>query len=222
MTIVGTVRANRRELPKNLSTHQNRALYSTVQAVNNSDDGCRTLLVSYVAKRNKVVNLLSTNHRKSVCDHATEKRKPDVVLYYNKTKGGVDATDERVGTYSVKFKCRRWHVIVFCNLLDLSALNGFVVHSIFDPQWNNKKLQRRRLYLLALGNALVQEHIQRRQPVQLPAAEGQAPFRDAQKRGICVRCNVGNRKKCSIRCDECNLFVCKDHFRQLCNLCAAN
>jgi hypothetical protein len=174
MTIVGTLRANRRELPRLLASHHNRELYSTIQAVNKSS-ALKTLLVSYMAKREKVVNILSTTHRKTIVDVNTEKKKPDVVHYYNSTKGGVDAVDERVGTYSVKFKCRRWHVTFFCNILDLSAFNGFVIHSLHDPIWNNKKLHRRRLYLLELGNALLREHIKRRQlPLRILAE--QLPF----------------------------------------------
>ena len=134
MTLVGTMRANRRELPAAFTSHRGRDLYSSMQATNISGR-CTTLLVSYVAKRNRAVNLLSTTHRKAVADNGP-KHKPDVVAFYNGTKGGVDAADERVGTYSVKFKCRRWHVIFFCNILDLSALNAFVTQALFDPAWN--------------------------------------------------------------------------------------
>jgi len=131
----------------------------------------------------------------------------------------VDATDEQLMTYTVKFKSRRWHVIVFCDLLDLSAFNAFVVHTLFDPQWNNRKLHRRRLYLLELGNALISQHIQRRQTLmQLPNANPTSA--QAQKRGLCVRCS-SDRKKCSARCAGCNGFLCKEHSQVLCLVCAS-
>jgi hypothetical protein len=221
MTVVGTVRANRRELPRPLATHRGRELFSTVQATSCVNE-CSTLLVSYVAKKNKVVNLFSTTHRKAVIDCASEARKPDVIKYYNATKGGVDAADERVGTYSVKFKCRRWHVVFFCNVLDLSAFNGFVVHSLINPQWNANKLSRRRLYLLELGNALVRRHLERRERPVVAALDIPSTPRlpnDTRKRGVCQICEEGERKKCSTRCDNCNEFVCKDHSGQICRKC---
>ncbi len=220
MTLVGTVRSNRRELPSVLATHQRREQFSTVQAVNQSN-GCSTLLVSYVAKKNKVVNLISTTHRKATIDHSSEKKKPDVVEYYNHTKGGVDAADERIGTYSTKFKCRRWHVVFFTNILDLSAFNGYVIHSIVEPNWNSTKFFRRRLYLLALGNSLLQDHLDRRSPnLNTSCIVGVTPSPISQKRGVCVRCDHGERKKCSVRCYKCNHFVCKDHLTQICCHCS--
>lgn len=220
LTLVGTLRANRREIPRHLTTHQGRQFCTTIQARNNDGD-CGVLLVSYMAKKNKVVNILSTLHKKTSLDHSTEKKKPDVVLYYNQTKGGVDAADERVGTYSVKFKCRRWHLVFFCNILDLCALNAFVVHSIFDPLWNHRKLYRRRLFLLELGNALVHRHTLRKNSnpiLELQPHPSPVSSRQAQKRGLCARCET-DRKKCAIRCTVCDNFVCKDHSSFVCNVC---
>ena len=219
MTIVGTVRGNRRELPRQVTSTLHRPLYSMTQATNNDDENCKVLLVSYMAKKNRVVNLMSTTHRKSIAE-TTEKQKPDVILYYNQTKGGVDAADERLMTYTVKFKTRRWHVVVFCNILDMSAFNGFVVHSLFDPQWNSKKLHRRRLFLLELGNELIAAHIQRRcQSHHQLSIVDPIGIVHAQKRGLCARCKE-NRKKCTARCAACKCFVCKDHVKQICEVCA--
>lgn len=219
MTLVGTVRANRRELPASFTSHRNRELFSNMQATN-SNGTCNVLIVSYMAKHNRVVNLLSTTHRKAVSNNGA-RRKPDVVLYYNATKGGVDAADERVGTYSVKYKCRRWHVIIFCNIIDLSALNAFVTHTIVDPAWNMGKLERRRLYLLELGHALLADHLQRQ--VGAPAAGVGRPATGApaenRKRGACGECPIGEKRKCCLRCDVCHNFMCKEHSVTLCRLC---
>lgn len=218
MTLVGTMRTNRRELPVEFTSHHHRDLYSNMQATNNNGT-CTTLLVSYVAKKNRVVNLLSTTHRKTVAGN-DPKHKPDVIAFYNATKGGVDAADERVGTYSVKFKCRRWHVIFFCNILDLSALNAFVIHTLFDPAWNQGKLQRRRLFLIELGHALLAEHLQQQvvgPRVGRPALG--APV-EARRRGACSQCPVGEKRKCTGRCDVCHHFLCKEHETTLCPPCA--
>lgn len=222
MTLVGTMRANRRELPTAFTTHKGRELLSTIQATTTTEQGS-TLLVSYMAKRNKVVNVLSTMHRKAVVQQDNVKRKTDVIQFYNATKGGVDAADERVGTYSVKFRARRWHVVVFCNILDLSAFNGFVVHRLFDPQWNENKSHRRRLYLLALGNLLIQEQVDRRQnnPLVIGARQQGDVAERGIKRGMCGKCPVGDRKKCTLRCHSCGIFMCKNHSYPICFGCSA-
>ena len=62
------------------------------------------------------------------------KKKPETILYYNSTKGGVDSVDERIGTYSVKYKTKRWHVTVFCNILDMACYNDFVLYCDIFPE----------------------------------------------------------------------------------------
>jgi hypothetical protein len=120
MTLVGTMRSARREVPKALVHQRGRSLYSSIFACNLTDG---VELISYKAKPSKTVLLLSSQH-KDVTVTEEPSKKPRVILYYNSTKGGVDAIDERVGTYTVKFSTRRWHVVVFCNILDLSLYNA--------------------------------------------------------------------------------------------------
>lgn len=48
-----------------------------------------TTLVSYVPKRRKVVTVLSTQHY----DMKVTDNKPDMIVFYNSTKGGVDALE---------------------------------------------------------------------------------------------------------------------------------
>ena len=84
---------------------------------------------------------------------------PMLVTTTTQQKGGVDAADERVSTYATKYKKNSWYVAFFCNILDLSALNIFVVHSHVNPSCNQNKLYRRRLLLLELGQSLWKDHI---------------------------------------------------------------
>ena len=64
-------------------------------------------LVSYVPKKGKVVTLLSSMHVGKNADRIDEstkdKRKPNIITFYNKTKGGVDKVDELKSTYSLCF-----------------------------------------------------------------------------------------------------------------------
>jgi hypothetical protein len=154
LTLVGTVRNNRREVPKSLTDYHHRELYSSTFVFTEAD---RILLVSYKAKPSKIILLLSSQHQDASVS-VEKKMKPKVIEYYNHTKGGVDALDERVGTYTTKFATRRWPVVVFCNLLDISAFNAHVLHTLVCPEWNRQKSHRRRLFLIELGNKLSQPH----------------------------------------------------------------
>lgn len=152
LTLVGTVRHSRREIPKSLTDHRHKNLYSSTFVFSEVD---RMLLVSYKAKPSKTILLLSSQHQVASVSEQ-KKKKPNVIEYYNSTKGGVDAMDERVGTYTTKYATRRWPAVVFCNILDISSFNAYVLHSLIRPEWNASKSHRRRLFLIELANKLSQ------------------------------------------------------------------
>ena len=131
LSLVGTIRAHRREIPIPMRGYRGRELYSSLFAYTIEDS---VQLVSYKAKTSKAVLLLSSEHKTpDISDD--QKKKPDVVLFYNSTKGGVDSVDERISTYSVKYRSKRWHVTVFCNILDMACYNAFVLHSATFPHY---------------------------------------------------------------------------------------
>ncbi|XP_035854995.1 uncharacterized protein LOC118494664 [Sander lucioperca] len=147
LTMVGTVRKNKPELPSQSSKF---AFTPTVT------------LVSYVPKRNKNVVLLSTLHMGDARVSAGRHAKPDIILHYNSTKGSVDNLDKLVGTYSCRRKTARWPLAVFHNILDVSAYNAFVLWRELRPKWMRGKLNRHRAFLEELGRALVTPLIERR------------------------------------------------------------
>ena len=92
LCIVGAVRSNRREVPKEMLPSSDRAMYSSKFGFHEGKT-----LVSYVPKPRKAVMLLSTQHRDN--NVATDKKaKPDIIHYYNSTKSGVDVLDKVVRT----------------------------------------------------------------------------------------------------------------------------
>ena len=50
------------------------------------------------------------------------KKKPEVILYYNSTKSGVETLDRMVKMYTFKRITRRWSVALFYNMIDVSAV----------------------------------------------------------------------------------------------------
>ena len=65
-------------------------------------------LVSYLPKKNKNVILMSTLHKDSAVSEA-EHRKPQIILDYNRNKGGVDCLDKVIYI----FICQAFDLLVF-------------------------------------------------------------------------------------------------------------
>lgn len=207
MTLVGTMKPNRREVPTVLRSTKDHAVCTSLFCY--STDGVQ--LVCYRAKKNKNVIVLSSQHRQPSVS-ATAPHKPDVILYYNSTKGGVDCLDERVATYSVAYKTRRWHVRVFCNLVDIAAFNAFVLFcEVFPDTWRNKR-HRRRLFLTELGMSLSSNLREAKERVVLPIAAPPA------QRGRCELCPRSADRKTQSKCADqrCRRFVCSEHSHTFC------
>ncbi|KAM3924560.1 piggyBac transposable element-derived protein 4-like [Leptodactylus fuscus] len=74
------------------------------------------------------------------CDNFFTSYQLDIILDYNATKGAVDTLDQVISTYTCKRKTNRWPMILFYNILDVSAYNAFVLWREIDPDWNRNKL----------------------------------------------------------------------------------
>ena len=103
--ITGDKISSRRELPKLAKIAKDKMeCFSTIVYKSNN-----CTLTIYKTKPNKKVIILSTKH-KNVKINNDRKRIPETVAYYNKTKFGVDVTDQMARKYSVKSKSYRWPV----------------------------------------------------------------------------------------------------------------
>lgn len=104
LTLVGTLQTNRKHIPEELKNTESRPLHSSMFAFTDSDSNNPPVtLVSYIVKEKPKRNLimLSTQHMgEDVSDD--EKHKPEIVLFYNSTKGGVDTVDQMARNYTVK------------------------------------------------------------------------------------------------------------------------
>ena len=231
LNLVGTIKKNRREVPDHMRTHKKRDLYSTHFLYNKKD---AHQLTSYKAKKDKVVVLLSTIHRTNAVSKTTE-AKPSVIDYYNKTKYGVDCADQMSKYYSTKLTTKRWPLAVFCNILDLSLINSFILHKLVDPSWNQNKKHRRRLFLLELADQLCADYRQRRESqstsstlaaTSSPLSPGllQSLSNNVERSPKAVRCHICERKKdrkTNFRCLSCTKPVCKEHSKLICHSCCS-
>ena len=181
-------------------------------------------LVSYVAKRKKVVVLLSSNNLRDTVDQSP-KRKPHIILDYNKFKGGVDTVDQMLRHFTTKMASRRWPLGVFCNILDIAALNAFIL-------WRDisSEPKTRVQFIYELCKKLISWHQQERAEASSlhPAvrhalcAVDRDNFqrRDSCKRANCQMCDSSNRNRTSNKCDICQKWVCGKHATRTIHLCS--
>jgi hypothetical protein len=115
LSIVGTISKAKTELPTQLLPNRKREKYSTIACYTKD-----TTLISYVPKKYRGAILLSTLHNEYKVEESDKQKKPDIIKFYNETKGGVDGLDQIVQTYSCRRKTRRLPLVLFFNVRHFS------------------------------------------------------------------------------------------------------
>lgn len=152
--MVGTVRKNKRELPPEFVNTKQRPIKSSLFGF--QDD---VKLLSYIPKRNKNVILASSMHFDDAIDETTgDATKPEIITFYNSTKGGVDTLDQLCATYDVARNTRRWPMVIFYSLLNVAGVNSQIIYIAK----NTTTTCIRREYLKELALSLTSEELQRR------------------------------------------------------------
>ncbi|XP_050293794.1 uncharacterized protein LOC126734284 [Anthonomus grandis grandis] len=150
LTVVGTVRKNKRELPPNISNVKNRKENSSIFGFQG-----RITVVSYTPKKGKNVIMFSTMHHDAKINIETgEKAKPEIITFYNSTKSGVDTVDQLCATYNTSRNSRRWPLTIFFRLLDVAGINARIIY-----YFNAKENIKRRVFLKKLGLALISDAV---------------------------------------------------------------
>jgi hypothetical protein len=125
LTLVGTMRKSRREIPPEFLSNKRREAKSSVFGFCDN-----MLLVSYVPKKYRSVTLLSTMHSSADIDKASgDDKKPEVITFYNVTKAAVDVVDQLCATYSCQRRTRRWPLAVFFALINIAGINSYVLYN---------------------------------------------------------------------------------------------
>lgn len=157
-TIVGTLRKNKRQIPPCFLITKDRDKPSTMFGF-----GEKKVLISYVPNKQqkKVVLLLSTLHDDNKIDETTgAAEKPEIITYYNGTKGGVDVVDQMKEEYSVGRMTRRWPMRLFFSVLNIAGINSQIIY-----KENTDHLLLRRFFLKQIALTLTRPHIIRRSEV---------------------------------------------------------
>lgn len=141
VTLVGTLKKNKRELPIDFLPNKTRPERSSTFGFQKD-----LTVVSYVPKKNRSVILLSTMHDDGSID--AETGKPNIILDYNAFKGGVDTVDKMCSAFSVSRRTRRWPLAIFFQLMNIAGINS---QKLYNATHIDNPQKFRRIFLKELS-----------------------------------------------------------------------
>ncbi|XP_008185348.1 piggyBac transposable element-derived protein 4-like [Acyrthosiphon pisum] len=207
------MKRNKREIPPEFISEKNRQVGSSLSGFQNDMS-----LTSYVTTKKKCVIILSTMHDTVVIDPDTHK--PETIMDYNSTKGGVDSVDQMCSTYSTSRKTRRWTMTVFFRILDIAGINFYKIYLANNLENNIRRTE----YLKTLAISLMQEHWRERAQIWgLPKdvltflSDYKKPTVEINKdtrKGYCYLCGSHKNNRTNTACEKCHKNVCKNHRQQ--------
>lgn len=227
LTILGTLRKNKREIPPSFLAKKETG--TSLFAFDHNKT-----LVSFTPKENKIVLLLSTLHPDSSIHPDTGK--PNLIHTYNETKGGTDTFDQLCHSYTTSRKTRRWPLRFFFNMLDAAGINAMVLFSLANPEWKEDSKNNRKTFIKELSNSLIEPHLRDR--VQVPSLQRSLRLSICQileiavevhqepnfgvnlpRKVRCALCPRGKDRKTNFACSICHRPYCLEHRARLCCEC---
>lgn len=229
LTYVGTLRKNQAEIPLCFQADKKREVNSSLYGFSN-----KTTIVSYVPKQSKSVILISSMHHTKSTDITSGK--PEIIEFYNSTKGGVDTLDKKVANYSPSRRTQRWPMAIFFALLDVSTVNAYILYGSYKdtptieradflkqlarsltlPQWKrrmeNLKLPRELRMAISKLCGNTEETVTENDP---------HPDR-LEKKTTCYLCPPKLKRKTQYVCVCCQQAICLQCAKKICAECLAN
>lgn len=227
LTVVGTLRRNETCIPKQFIDTKNWPINSSLFGF---DKDCT--LTSYTPKKNKVVLAISTLHN-DVDTTTGEKKKSDIITFYNQTKCGVDRLDQMCSLYDVARNSRHWPLTIFFNLINICGINAM---NVYSANKNYAKVNRAD-FLETLALCLIRPNTERRiinkslpKSLRLRGRKLLGIEKETQtaktlktKRpgGVekCYLCGRARNKSTRNSCETCYKWVCSDHLKYICDCC---
>ncbi|XP_042856522.1 piggyBac transposable element-derived protein 4-like [Penaeus japonicus] len=215
---VGTVRLNRKFMPKDLRVTKKGQIDSRSTA---------TGMLALSWKDRKDVNMLSTIHRSESVDLPPNRRgevrtKPKVVVDYNVGMKGVDLSDQMARSYEIPRKCHKWYQVLFYHLIDTALVNSYLVHRYLGGRLTH--LEFRLQLIESLISAVARQPPPGRRP---PIRREVHPRHDghtlvaAPTYRRCKQCRIARskRKEVKFMCSQCDVGLCPgDCFNQYHNM----
>ncbi|XP_024085442.1 uncharacterized protein LOC112127978 [Cimex lectularius] len=166
-----------------------------------------------VAEIRKLLEDDASDDPELVEENTGEQQKPEVITFYNTTKGGVDTADQMC-TFSVSRNTRRWPMVIFFACLNVAGINSQVISIA-----NKLEPLKRRIFLKTLSHQLtigqlarrslntsgMPTHLQSRLKRFLPQEKPENTPTLPPKRRKCGMCmaETGFRRMTNYECKNC-------------------
>ena len=234
MTLIGTVRGNKSEIPGEMKDKTTRTPGSSAFLFTKD-----MTLVSYVPNTQtskKIALLMSSMHGDN---SLASSGKPTIIEDYNRTKGGVDTFDQMCSQYSCSRKTKSWPLCVFFGMLNAGVINSWIIYGENMQKTGGRQTQRKH-FMQVLAMELVKpwavhrlaSHTLPRQlkeligtvfelptPTGLSGDAGPPAAQMREPKVRCVECPSRADKKTRFRCGACQRAVCLSHCYTLCGNC---
>lgn len=203
----GTMRSNKRCIPPAFLNTKGREPNSAMTGFNGQKS-----LTSYFERKGKKPVLLLTTKK---FEHSLETSgKPEVVKFYNHTKGGVDIGDQLTRNTTVQRRSRVWTKKIFFEMVDVACLNAYKMFTSLHPTWSAAKTGCRAEFLRMLSEELAVDHMKSR------ISEGHLPQELSTKiqafiNNLPVKCSTCMAIACN-ECIMCKRMYCKNHATEIC------
>lgn len=229
LTMIGTIKKNKREFPPEFTDvkYQKRKNASSLFLFH--DD---VTAVSYKAKK-KLVTLISTMHSNSEINQSTGK--PEIIMTYNSTKGGVDSFDQMCNHMNCGRKTKRWPMAFFYNMINIAGINAYVIylHNFYRDRTGNEIPLPRLNFMLKLHQQLCEKWQLERLNVPnlsrdlkdiITKALGEEtkiselPQNKQGRRTYCRFCDYKKKRMTTTYC-KCGKAICGEHQKKSCPSC---
>ena len=229
-TIVGTMRHDRKDIPKEVKVIGNREEKSVLYVYRKEKN---IMLASYIDKKKsgkKNVIVLSTMHD-SVKVTNDQRKKPQILSMHDHKKGGIDVVDLLSTSHSSRIKSKRWPINAFAFILDTCQTNAKTILHDNDKPLSNFEFT----YAIEKGLPAIQRRYASSNGLQIAVINKMhrvLRIKEAMhhavdiptKSGRCFKCIeaiMGSPKKerernrlnnkLKRKCFQCNKYVCKVH-----------
>jgi len=181
--------------------------------------------------KKKIVLLLSSQHTQPT---VAASGKPEIIEFYNATKGGVDTFDQMCAVSSCSRKTRRWPLCIMYGVLNGACINSYVIscENREKGAWQKSADGRtywswgRRLATPTLSrqlHSLIASVCQVSSLGRVAGAPG-ASFADGRSNSPrqvrCCECLGKADRKARYRCSKCDKSKCLSHLYPMCCDCA--
>ncbi|XP_061169395.1 piggyBac transposable element-derived protein 4-like [Saccostrea echinata] len=220
----GTVRANRKGLPKDIGQIK---LKEQGKSITKQKGSMRVT----VWRDKKNITILQTNSdgeatsvgRKQKDGNTTDVPCPESIKLYNQYMNGVDHADQLRSTYNTARKALKWWKYLFFFLFDVSVVNSYLLmrestnHEIKTK--GNKTRQRTQMeFRMQLAHQMLGGFTSKRKrqgEVQAPAEITQTHWPTIMpKKKTCKQCATKKiRSEPTSGCDKCNVNLCLKCFK---------